>query len=181
VDRVLLEGLQTELLHPETVRYIAGALTTALNHLRDERPKLAAEARAARELATQRLQRLIAAIENGVEPQSLAGAIRERQADVARLGAELERLTEPSPHLLAIIPSWVEHQLRDLTSLLSQAPELVKLEFRRLGLRVVMQPMREEAARPFYRAIGTAMLPALVGTHDLTGQAVDRFRPGSAR
>jgi site-specific DNA recombinase len=174
VDRHLLAGLRAALLHSETVRYITAELTRALNRLMDERPRLEAEVRAARDQAAQRLHRLIAAIENGVAANTLAAAISERQADLARLEAQLEDFTEPLHQRLAVIPGWVEHQLRELSGLLGAAPERVKLEFQRLGLEVVMQPVQSEGSRPFYRAMGKAALPCLAGTRDLSSQIVDR-------
>ena len=64
----LLDGLQRELLRPDTIRYIAAALTDAINRLVDERPRVEAEVRAARGRAAQRLQRLIGASESGDSP-----------------------------------------------------------------------------------------------------------------
>jgi site-specific DNA recombinase len=174
VDTYLLAGLRHELLRPETLRYITSELTRALNWLVDERPRLEVEVRTAREQTAQRLQRLIAAIENGVAANTLAAAIGERQADLARLDAQLQDFSEPLHQRLAVIPGWVEHQLRELDGLLGETPERVKQEFQRLGLRVAMQPMRGEGIEPFYRAVGQAELPCLAGTRDLSSQIVDR-------
>jgi hypothetical protein len=180
VDTHLLAGLRRELLRPETVRYIAAELTRALNRLIDDRPQVEADARAARDQAAQRLQRLIAAIESGVAPDTLADAIRARQADVARWDGQLAACADPLHQRLAVIPGWVEHELRDLVGVLGDAPDRVKLEFQRLGLRVVMQPVHEDGDRPFYRAVGQAALPCLAGSYDLSGQIVDRSRPLAA-
>jgi DNA invertase Pin-like site-specific DNA recombinase len=176
VDTALLAGLRLELRRPETVQYVVGALTQALNRLIDERPRVAEEVRLARDQAVQRLQRLITAIEQGVEAYTLSDTIRARQADVARLEAQLADLAEPLVQRLAIIPGWVEQQLLDLEHVLGETPERAKLEFQRLGLRVIMQPIREEGTQPFYRAVGHAALPGLTGTVDLRGQISDLSR-----
>jgi site-specific DNA recombinase len=184
VDAHLLEVLRRELLRPETVRYISGELTRALNRVLDERPQRESELRKAREQAARGLQRLIAAIERGVDPSSLAATIRERQGELARLDGQIAECANPLRERPAVIPSWVENQLQDLASVLGESPERAKLEFQRLDLRIVMQPMRDEKRRGrpgFYRAVGEAALPCLAGTSDLTGQTVDRFRPGSGR
>jgi hypothetical protein len=68
VDDRLLTALKAELLAPATVKYITDALAEALNRRIDERPRLEAETRTAREQAQQRLQRLVDAIEQGVAP-----------------------------------------------------------------------------------------------------------------
>ena len=57
--------------------------------------------------------------------------------------AEIETLSEPVNTKLAIIPSWVETQLSDLAGLLREAPERVKLEFRRLQLSIVLHPIED--------------------------------------
>jgi DNA invertase Pin-like site-specific DNA recombinase len=174
-DARLLAGLQFELLQPATIRYVSDAMTAELIRRTDDRPALEAEAKAAREQARGRLQRLITAIESGVPAPSLLAAIAEREADLARLDAQLAELAEPSHRALAVIPSWVEGQIRDLAGLLNETTERAKLEFQRLGLVVTMDPIRDEGDRPFYRATVQAALPALAGTRDLSSAVVDRL------
>jgi len=110
----------------------------------------------------------------------VAAAIRERQAELARLESELGAFAEPLRERLAVIPGWAEAQLRDLERLLGDAPERVKLEFQRIGLRVVMEPVRDNPEAPFHRAIAEAALPWLAGTTELPRQTVDRSLPQAA-
>ena len=160
-DAHLLAGLQAELLHPDTLRFSVDLLTRRLNAQIDHRPQLLAEAQTARRRVSDRLQRFIHAIGEGVPPGSLTEAIAEHQAELARLDTELAELAEPWQERLAVIPSWVEGQLRQVAELLTtNTPERTKTEFLRLGLRVVLHPIHEAAARPFYRAVGEAILPA---------------------
>lgn len=170
-DPLLLEGLRAELVKPDTIAYLSAALSAALNQTIDDRPRLLTEAQTAREQTAQRLQRLVAAIESGVAPATLTAALREREADLARLDADITALAEPIHPRLAVIPRWVENQLQDLAGLLKDTPERVKLEFRRLGVSVVMQPISDEGPTAFYRAIGAASLAALTGTRDLVRPA----------
>jgi hypothetical protein len=164
VDPLLLERLREQLLAPETIAYLSTALAAALNQTIDQRPRLLAESRTKRDETAQRLQRLVEAIESGMVSSTLAATINAREADLTRLDAEIAALSEPVEPKLAIIPSWVETQLRDLAGLLSESPERVKLEFRRLQLAVVMHPVEDEGERPFYRANGSAQLSALSGS-----------------
>jgi hypothetical protein len=103
--------LTAELLELATLQYIICALTDALNRPIDERPQLIADAAAAREVARQRLQRLVDAIEHGVAPATLAAAIAERQAELARLDAALRELAQPLDQRLALMPAWVRQEL----------------------------------------------------------------------
>lgn len=64
-DDAILAGLRTELLKPATVKYVSEALATAVSRRMTDRPRLEADARAARERAGERLQRLVRAIEDG--------------------------------------------------------------------------------------------------------------------
>jgi hypothetical protein len=64
-DDAILASLQTELLKPATVKYVAEALATDVSRRMTDRPRLEADARAARERAGERLQRLVRAIEDG--------------------------------------------------------------------------------------------------------------------
>ena len=73
VDTHLLDGLRSELLRAETVRYISGELTYSIE--RSMRPRLRSRAR---EQTAQRLQRLVAAIESGFIP---SGATIGESAD----------------------------------------------------------------------------------------------------
>jgi hypothetical protein len=180
VDTLLLERLRHELMLPEVVRYITNELAKALNQLLNERPARQAEVRQARDQAAQRLRRLITAIEDGVAPQTLAVSIQERQAEVSRLDAQVQAFAEPLPPRLAITPVWVERQLADVVSVLQESSERAKLELRRLGLRVVMQPIRDEQPLPFLRAVANCSWPVLAGTTDFSRQPVDRFLPEAA-
>jgi site-specific DNA recombinase len=167
-DAALLNAMRRELLAPATVRYLADALADALHSQADDRPRALAATQAARAHAAERLQRLIVAIQQGVSASSVAGAIAEREHELRRLDEELIQLAEPLPRL-AVIPTWVESQLRDVAGLLRDTPERTKVEFQRLGLRVSMQPIVDEGPRPFYRANGRAALPSLVGPVNLRG------------
>lgn len=182
-DAYLLDGLKCELSAPSTLKYVTDALASALNRRIDERPRLMAEAQAAREQARQRLQRLIDAIENGVAAASLAPSIAERQAEISRLDAALLDMVEPLQQRLAVMPSWVRQQIEDLVRLLSESPERTKAEFQRLGLKVTMTPTIGEHARPFYRADVVNSLPCLAGItemRDVSTSAVDRWHPPAA-
>jgi len=175
-DAYLLASLKSELSAPHTVLYVADALATALNQRIDDRPRLLVEAQAAREDARKRLQRLVDAIEQGVDAATLTSAINERQADLTRLDAVVGELaSDPLRQRLAVMPPWVSQQLEDLSGLLGETPERTKLEFQRLGLSVSMAVVHSDAApRPFYRATVAAALPSLAGIRDLSATAVDR-------
>jgi hypothetical protein len=130
---VLLEGLQRELAAPATVDYITNALTTALNRAMDERPRRQAEALTAQETAKRRLANLVAAVaDNGASPALLDG-IREHEAELARLTAEVASLEEPLKDRLTVMPVWVQQQFKDLTGLLSGRPQRTNAEFSRLA------------------------------------------------
>ena len=179
-DAYLLDGLKSELTSAPTVNYVVNALTQALNQRIDDRPRLLAEAQSEREQARQRLQRLVDAIEQGVPPGTLANAINERQADVARLDATVAGLdNDPLRQRLAVMPAWVGQQLEDLSGLLGESPERAKTEFRRLALAVTMAVV-EAMPRPFYRATVAAALPSLAGIRDLSATTVDRLDLRSA-
>ena len=98
------------------------------------------------------------------------------------LGSRLTRsaLAEPGHQPLAVIPSWVERQLRDLVGLLSETPERTKAEFQRLGVAATLEPIYREGERPFFRATVEAALPSLAGTRDLSRSVVDRSLPQAA-
>jgi hypothetical protein len=182
-DAYLLEGLKAELLKPTTLAYVTDALTDALNRRIDRRPELLAEAEAAREEARQRVQRLVDAIEQGVPPSTLAGAIKERQTELERLDATLQELSVPMDERLAVMPIWVRQQLEDLVGLLSDTPERTKAEFQRLNLRVTMKPVTPENGQPYYQADVVNSLPCLSGITEIrvvSPSTVDRLDPQAA-
>jgi DNA invertase Pin-like site-specific DNA recombinase len=166
-DAYLLAGLKNELLAPATVNYVTDVLSAVLNRQIDERPRLMAEARAERDEAKQRLQRLIHALQEGVPASALSGEIAARQADIQRLDGTLAELDEPLQQKLAVMPNWVRQQLEDLVRHLLGAPERTKAEFQQLGLAVTMQPNTGADARPFYRAEVVNAIPALAGVVDM--------------
>src|SRR5262249_13526030 len=152
---------------PATLRYVTDALAVVLNRRIDERPRILAEATTARGQAQQRLQRLVDAIENGVAPQTVAVAIAERQAEIARLDGILTELTQPLHQRLAVMPMWVRQQLEDLVGLLTATPERTKAEFQRLELRVTMHPQRTKSGRTYYQADVVNSLPCLSGITEI--------------
>ncbi|MFN2447614.1 MAG: hypothetical protein ABR606_18770, partial [Vicinamibacterales bacterium] len=180
VDRVLLEGLRAELVAPATVEVITRELSAALSRLVDARPQRLAEAHAARDQARQRLQRLVAAIEEGVAPRSIAASIAEREVEVARLEAIVQDLAAPIHPRMAVMPSWVRQQLEDLAGLLRESPERTKATFRDFDVRVVMTPQQLSNRQVFYRADVESRLDALTGSRNLGRHgdaAVDRLLP----
>lgn len=182
-DAYLVARLKAELLAPPTLNYIVEVLTTELNRRIDERPRLLANAKTARQETRQKLQRLIEAIEKGGSATTIVRAIGEHEAELVRLEATLAELAEPMHRRLAVIPGWVRQQLEDLVTLLSESPERTKAEFQRLGLTVTMAPVMTETGRPFYRADVVNSLPYLAGItemRDVSPSAVDRSHPIAA-
>jgi DNA invertase Pin-like site-specific DNA recombinase len=181
VDERLLTALKAELIAPATVKYITDLLAKELNRRIDERPRLEAETRAAREEVEKRVQRLVEAIEHGIAPAAIAAAMNERQAELARLDCALAELAEPWHQRLAVMPAWVRQQLEDLVALLSDTPERTKAEFQRLSMRVTMTPVCEfEDRQPHYRADVVNSLPCLAGITDfrpIDVSAVDPSHP----
>jgi site-specific DNA recombinase len=175
VDSRLLDGLRSELLKPATLRYITDTLTTELRRRLDQRPQLEAEAKTAREQVAERLARLVRAIEEGAPPYTVMAAIREREAELHQLDAQLEELSEPLDERISVMPTWVRQQVEDLAGLLAGAPERTKTEFQRLDLQVTLRAVRDEG-RPFYRAMSACRLPCLSETLDFSGARTDRYR-----
>jgi hypothetical protein len=168
-DAGILDGLRTELLRPETLAYIADRVTSALNARLDDRPRLLSEAETSHDDATRRLNRLITAIEQGAPAAALAPRIVEQQAEIARLAHVVASLAEPVADRVAVMPGLVRQHLEDLVRLLAEAPERLKTEFSRLGLRVAMEP-RRDSLRAHYRAhvsLTVGSLPGLGGVADL--------------
>lgn len=183
-DAHLLEGLQRGLTEPATVRLITDRLAAALNARIDERPARLAEAQTTKRELTQRLQRLLEAIEAGVPAQTVAPQIAERQAELARVEATLAALADPIGQRLTVMPAWVEQQLADVRDLLAQSPERTKAEFSRLDVAVSMQPTTREDGRRFYRAEVASSLPWLSMSSEMRpnqGALVDRSDPPAAR
>lgn len=161
-DPALLAGLRAELLRPETLQQVTHALADQLSRVIDQRPKLRARAEEAMREARRRLENLITAVEGGAGATSLLDAIRAREADVQRLRSELDALSEPLEHNLAVMPTWVRQQLDDVAGLLSDTPERTKAEFKRLGVSFTLHPVHEEDQRPFLRAKGTTEFAQLL-------------------
>jgi site-specific DNA recombinase len=165
-DRVLLAGLQAELLKPETVRFVADELALALIRLIDERPRRRVALEQQRAAVRRKIDNLVAAIEGGTMSGTLLESLRAREHDLAQLAADLAELETDAAltDRLAVMPTWVQEQLSDIAGLLSAAPERAKAEFARLRLRFTLKVEPGQSGgggRPFYRAIGEADLPCL--------------------
>lgn len=178
-DRAILGSLQLELRSPATLRLVIAELTTALNERANQAPRLLAEARAGRQHSAQRLDHLVRAIESGVASSAVASAIASREAEVLKFDADIEHLLQPPDRPVAVIPAWVAGQLADTAALLATTPERTKVEFRRLGLKVLMHVNRAVPTRPHYRAEVSSALPCLVSVVELARSTADRSLPRS--
>ena len=105
-DTALLAELQLYLSRPDTISYLADAMSTRLNALIHERPRLRALKVAERDTLRQKLAHLITAIQEGGGSAGLVSAMRTRGAELTRLEADLAELAEPIADRLAVIPSW---------------------------------------------------------------------------
>jgi len=183
-DAHLLERLRSKLLEPATVAYVTEAVSAALSRHVDDRDQQLADAHTERDQIAQRLERLIHAIENGAPSAALNGPIAKWQAELGRLDtkmADLAELPETTARRLAVMPSLVREQLTNLVDLLAASPERVKLEFRRLDLRVQMAPINDGQPRPFYRATLAAALLELTDMADLRGATSRPLALGGVR
>jgi len=161
-DAALVAGLRSELLRPETLQYVADALTAALNAVIDQRPKRREQIEGLLATARRKLEHLVDAIEAGSSGPTLLEAIAGREADIACLQQELAALNEPLDAKLVVVPEWVRQQLEDTADLLSGTPERTKTLFRQMGVAFTLHPVHESGARPFLRAEATANWARLI-------------------
>jgi hypothetical protein len=161
-DATLLDGLQAELLRPETTAYVVEQVTAAYRLQADQRPRLRAELERAKTAATEKLSRLISAIEAGAASPSVLQAIADREAEILSLDQQLAALSGPPDDRLAIIPTWVRRQLEDAAGLLRDARERAKAQFQALGVRFTLRPVSDEGPRPFYRGEGSSEVEQLM-------------------
>jgi len=178
-DAALLSGLQAFLREPHTIDALTSLLSARLNAGITARPRLQALSVAERDVLRRKLAHLINAIEHGAATPALLNTMRTREKELAQLDAELDALEEPLAGRLAVIPSWVRNQVRDVAGILSARPERAKAEFQRLGIAFTVSPVLNEAPKPFLRAVGTSDFSRLLagsGT-DFTTTVASGLRP----
>ncbi len=178
-DAVLLEGLQAELLRPETVATISGKLSAALNAYIEQRPHERARLIRARADSQAKLQNLVAAVEAGAGTTTLFAAITEREAEIRTLDAQLASPEEPLTERLAVMPTWVQRQLESVSDLLREGPERAKAEFQRLSIQFKVTPVYDEGPRPFLRAEGSGHFEHLAFSQYTNFTTRDRSNPRS--
>jgi site-specific DNA recombinase len=176
-DQVLVAGVRAELLRPDMLQYVTSELTAALNRVIDARPTVRADLEAQRSAVQGRLQNLVEAIEAGHAAPALLQAISAREAELGRLDAQLADLDEPLRDKLAVIPGWVRQQLEDVAGLLGDNPVRTRAEFRRLGVSMTVEPVRDEG-RPFLRATGSVDFSRLAFSRYFPGSISGRSDPG---
>jgi site-specific DNA recombinase len=159
----ILARLQSELLKPQALAYVSKAVEkAALKALAGSQDGAGAIQRQL-DQERRKLQNLIAAIEGGSgAPSALLKAISDREGAIKKLEGELGKAAaKPLAPKLPDVPSWVEKQLRDLTTVLKADPARTKSEFRRLNLQLSFNPTEAEP-RPYYIVKGQCDLGALV-------------------
>ena len=179
VDPLLLAGLRAELTHPHLITTIASAVTRDVQRALDTRPQRQAHLEKRRDAVARKLDSLMAALEEGSSLRSLKSRIMEREAELQGIDEELASLdTDAAPVDLTVIPTWIRQQLEDLTSVLQDAPQRAKAEFRRLNVQFILTPVQNEG-RPFLRAEGTGDLSPLCRVTNLPQST--RGRPPTPR
>lgn len=153
-ERAILAGLQAELMRPETVAYVVERVSAALQAYADQRPKQRDALVRQRDQVQQKIGNLLVAIESGMTSTNLLAALKHREAEAARLEAEIAALDGPTDDRLAVMPTWVAQQLSDVADLLADVPERVKAEFARLDVRFTLFPVYDDGPRPYLRAVG---------------------------
>ena len=183
VDPMLLAGLQAELSRPHLVTAIAAAVSREVRRAFDTHPHLQATLQKQHAAVARKLDSLMAALEDGAPLGSLKSRILAREAELQRIDDELAGgFAGKSPVDLTVIPTWISQQLQDLSTLLQDAPQLAKAEFKRLNVQFTLTPVRTEGWS-FLRAEGTGDLSPLCRVTDLphsTGGRPPSLRPQAA-
>ena len=166
-ERALLAGIQAEVSRPETVEYIVGRLSAALQAATDARPRRLEALLRQREVVSQKIGRLVLLIEGGTTSTALLRALRAREAELATVEAELAAADASiDTGRLAVLPSVVRQRAADVVALFRERPDRVKAELSRLGVRFTLRPVYDvpEGHRPYLRAEGEGNFELLVGT-----------------
>jgi hypothetical protein len=136
-ERALLAGLQAEMSRPETLDYIVGRLSAALQAATEARPPRRETLVQQRDAIAQKIRHLVAAIESGMASATVLQALSGRECELAKVDGEIAVLHVPvDARRVTVIPNWVKQQVTDLVALLQDRPERVKAELSRLGVRV---------------------------------------------
>jgi hypothetical protein len=179
-DPVLLSRIQSELTQPETVDYVMDQLTAALRKLSERTPGDREALTAHRDQTKQKVQRLVAALEDGAAASTLVPQLQTREAELAAIEAEIQALAaspvrKPRKPKLA----WVKRQLADAADLFKHDVPTAKAALTRLGINFTVTPVHDgdPGNRPYLRADGeTDLTKALFGAHDRLSQEAARSR-----
>ena len=169
-DPVVLRGLQEQLLQPAMVQSITDAVTDGVRTALTTGPSTRKTLEARRDAVTTKVARLIKAVEHGSPLPVLTEQLARRQTELQVVEDELVALAHAPDLNLAVIPTWVRHQLHDLSGLLAENPERAKAELQRLNVRFTASPVRDQG-KAFLRVEGTGDLDALCGTRNLPSTA----------
>jgi hypothetical protein len=155
--------VQSELLTAKAAAYIAKSVEKEVRKALAEPKDEKHSTQRLLEQEQKKLQNLITAIEGGSSaPDALLKAVKEREAAIKRLEAQLKREAQkPVSGKLPELSPWVREQLENLTTLLKTDPARVKSEFRRLNLKLTFSPI-EAQPRAHYTVNGQCDLSALV-------------------
>ena len=178
-ERTILAGLQAELMRPETLAYVVGRLSAALQAYADQRPKQRDVLVRQRDEVQQKIANLLTVIESGTTSANLLAALKHREVEAARLEAEIAALDGPADDRLAVMPTWVAQQLSDAADLLTEVPERIKAEFARLGVQFTLFPVYDDGPRPYLRAVGEGLFEHLAFPTDLALPTPDASSLGS--
>ena len=169
-DPLVLQVLTEQLLRPRMVKTITKAVTAEIKLALATSPSERKRLEAKRNTVGKKLANLVEAIEHGINMPSLTEQIAKREAELRAIDDDLAELAHPPDVDIAVIPTWVRQQLKDLSGLLAENPQRAKAELQRLNVRFTVTPVRDEG-KPFLRVEGTGDLDALCGIRNLPSTA----------
>lgn len=168
VDPLVLKGLHTALLRPALVKEIAHDVSDEITRRLRDQPTEGRRLGTKREAVARKLANLVAAVEAGEPAATLTAAIAARESELRDIDARLDGLEDPPDVDLAVMPTWVQQQLKDLVALLAEAPERSKTALDRLNVQFTVSPVRDQG-HPFLRVVATGDLEPLCGVTNLPG------------
>lgn len=153
LERVLLDALREQLLCRENLMYVLKRVEQEVGRVYADVPETLRLKQVELTALDRKIANFVEFIGEGRGSQSLASALERAEREMAALRAEIEGLEASGSSVFRSPPeAWIGERLITLQSVLEQRTGPAALLLRRILGSVVLEPVRPEIGRPYYRA-----------------------------
>jgi DNA invertase Pin-like site-specific DNA recombinase len=153
LERVLIDALRERVLCRENLVYVSRRIEKEISRVYADVPEVLRLKQIELSALDRRIANFVEFIGEGRGSQALASALNRAEKEATALRAEIDGLSRSREAMFQPPPeAWVTERLVTLQAVLERKTERAALTLRRILGPIVLEPVRPQVGRPYYRA-----------------------------